>query len=453
MLKKKGKIRAFFSSPLRQFVISFILLIASGTALLLLPWSTINGISITDALFTSTSAVCVTGLIVLDTAVDFTFFGQTVFLLLIQFGGFGIMTFSIAIFSFFGSGFSIKWRFTFGSIYNDLQTIPVGAILKRIILYTLTIEAIVAVILFTRFIKHFDIKTALWHSVFHAVSAFCNAGFSTFTNSLMDFRNDPIVNLTVMGAIISGGLGFIVLTEIIRIEKKSKDNTFKKFSLHSKIVLFTSFILIVTGAILILALEWSHYINNDTFTDKLLISFFQSITCRTAGFNTVEISALRESTLTVMMLLMFIGGSPGSMAGGIKVTTFAVVFGVILAKFKGKNEIVFWHRRISDKLIAKSTTLVILSFTVIYISTIVLLSLHSFDLQNSFLSVLFEVISAFSTVGLSTGITSSIPDDGKILIALIMFTGRIGLLAIITAITADNKSAPYSTAEENIMIG
>lgn len=453
MLKKKGKIRAFFSSPLRQFVISFILLIASGTALLLLPWSTINGISITDALFTSTSAVCVTGLIVLDTAVDFTFFGQTVILLLIQFGGFGIMTFSIAIFSFFGSGFSIKWRFTFGSIYNDLQTIPVGAILKRIILYTLTIEAIVAVILFTRFIKHFDIKTALWHSVFHAVSAFCNAGFSTFTNSLMDFRNDPIVNLTVMGAIISGGLGFIVLTEIIRIEKKSKENTFKKFSLHSKIVLFTSFILIVTGAILILALEWSHYINNDTFTDKLLISFFQSITCRTAGFNTVEISALRESTLTVMMLLMFIGGSPGSMAGGIKVTTFAVVFGVILAKFKGKNEIVFWHRRISDKLIAKSTTLVILSFTVIYISTIVLLSLHSFDLQNSFLSVLFEVISAFSTVGLSTGITSSIPDDGKILIALIMFTGRIGLLAIITAITADNKSATYSTAEENIMIG
>jgi len=453
MLKKQGKIRTFFRSPLRQFVISFIGLITAGTVLLLLPWSTIEGISVIDALFTSTSAVCVTGLIVLDTASDFTFFGQSVILMLIQFGGFGIMTFSIAIFSFFGSGFSIKWRFTFGSIYNNLQTIPVGAILKRIIIYTLTIETIIAAILFTRFIKHFDFKTALWHSIFHSISAFCNAGFSTFSNSLMDFKSDPIVNLTIMGAVISGGLGFIVLTEIISTEKRKKERTFKKFSLHSKIVLFTTFILIITGAILILALEWSHSINKDPFSTKLLISFFQSITCRTAGFNTVEISALRESTLTVMMLLMFIGGSPGSMAGGIKVTTFAVISGVILAKFKKKNEIVFWHRRISDELITKSTTLVILSFTVIYISTIILLSLHSFDLHNSFLSVLFEVISAFSTVGLSNGITSSIPDDGKILISLIMFTGRIGLLAIITAITADNKSTPYVTAEENIMIG
>ncbi len=452
MYKINHKIKSYFSSPLRQFVASFIALIFSGTALLLLPWSTVQNISLIDAFFTSTSAVCVTGLIVLDTAKDFTLFGQCVILILIQLGGFGIMTFSIAIFSFFGSGFSIKWKFTFGSIYNDMQTIPVGAVLKRIILYTLTIESVAAVILFSRFIKDFDIKNALWHSIFHAVSAFCNAGFSTFSSSLMDYRDDPVINITVMITVILGGLGFIVLTELIRTEKR-RENIFKKFTLHSKIVLFTTFSLIISGAVIILILEWSHSIKGDPLDVKLLVSFFQSVTCRTAGFNTVDISRLRESTLTVMMLLMFIGGAPGSMAGGVKVTTFAVITGIILSKFKGKKEIVFWHRAISEEIIQKSTTLVILAFTVIYISTIILLSLHSFDLHNSFLSVIFEIISAFGTVGLSTGITPSIPEEGKILITLVMFTGRIGIYAIITAITANIKPALFSTAEENIMIG
>lgn len=449
MLKK---IKIFFKSPLRQFVASFIALIISGAALLLLPWSTVHGISAIDALFTSTSAVCVTGLIVLDTAKDFTFFGQGIILMLIQLGGFGIMTFSIAIFSFFGSGFSIKWKFTFGAIYNEMQVIPVTAVLKRIILYTITIEAAAAVILFTRFIRDFELKEALWHSVFHAVSAFCNAGFSTFSSSLMDYRGDPVINITVMITVILGGIGFIVLTELIRTERR-RDNLFKRFTLHSKIVLFTTLALIISGAILILILEWSHSIKGDPLNTKLLISFFQSVTCRTAGFNTVDISTLRESTLTVMMLLMFIGGAPGSMAGGIKVTTFAVITGIILSKFKGKNEIVFWRRGISEEIIHKSTTLVILAFAVIYISTIVLLSIHSFDLYNSFLSVIFEIISAFGTVGLSTGITSSIPEDGKILLSLVMFTGRIGIYAIITSITADIKPSLFRTAEENIMIG
>jgi trk system potassium uptake protein TrkH len=268
----------------------------------------------------------------------------------------------------------------------------------------------------------------------------------------MDYKDDPLINITIMITVILGGLGFIVLTELIRT-KKRKENIFKRFTLHSKIVLFTTFILIVSGAVIILILEWSHSIKGDPLNVKLLVSFFQSVTCRTAGFNTVDISGLRESTLTVMMLLMFIGGAPGSMAGGIKVTTFAVITGIILSKFKGKKEIVFWHRGIGEEIIHKSTTLVILAFTVIYISTIILLSLHSFDLHNSFLSVIFEIISAFSTVGLSTGITPSIPEDGKILISLVMFTGRIGIYAIITAITAGIKPALYKTAEENIMIG
>lgn len=438
---------------MQQFVASFVILILTGALLLKLPAATVKGISFIDALFTSTSAVCVTGLIVLDTGRDFTFIGQVIIIMLIQLGGLGIMTFTIGIFSMFGGTFSLKWRFAFGEIYNDVAIIPTKQILKKILIYTFTIEFTIAAILFTQFIERFGIIESLWLSAFHSISAFCNAGFSPFSDNLVSYQDNPVVVLAICTDIVLGGLGFIVLTELANIKVKRKKPFFDQFSLHSKIVLVSTAVLIFGGAFLFLGLEWNYIIKGKTFDTKLLISLFQSITCRTAGFNTVDIGALRDSTLSVMMLLMFIGGSPGSIAGGIKTTTFAVISGMVISKFRGKKQVIFWNRAINEDIINKSMALVILSFIFIYASTITILSVHSFDEKNSFLQVIFEVISAFGTVGLSTGITPHFPDLSKLLLSLVMLVGRVGPFAIITAITVNRKIADIEIADENIMIG
>lgn len=440
-------------SPVQQFIASFLILILAGSLLLKLPTATVHGISFIDALFTSTSAVCVTGLIVLDTAKDFTFTGQAIILILIQFGGLGIMTFTIGIFSMFGGSFSLKWRFAFGEIYNEVAIIPPSQILKKIILYTATVESVTAVILYSQFIKKYNITDSIWHSVFHSVSAFCNAGFSTFTDSLISYQSNPVVILSISFNIILGGIGFIVLTELVNFKILKKKKIFRQFSLHTKIVITTTIILIIAGTLLFFLLEWGFIIKGNTLPEKILTSFFQSVTCRTAGFNSVDIGSLRHSTLAVMMLLMFIGGSPGSIAGGIKTTTTAVIAGMIVSKFKGNKQVIFSNRSISEDIINKSMALVILAFIFIYASTIILLSIHSFDDKNSFLQVIFEVISAFGTVGLSTGITPQFPDPGKLLLSLVMFVGRVGPFAIITALTVSKKRIDIETAEENIMIG
>ncbi len=440
-------------SPIRQLVTSFLILIFIGALLLKLPFSTVNGIAFVDALFTSTSAVCVTGLVVLDTAKEFTFTGQFIIMCLIQLGGFGIMTFSIGVFAMFSGDMSIKWRFAFDSIYNEVTIIPPAEILKKILIYTFTIESFIASILFTEFIQKMPLGDALWASVFHAVSAFCNAGFSTFSDNLISYQDNVVVILAISTAIVLGGIGFLVLTELTKMKFSRKNKFFRQFSLHSKIVLFVTGILIFSGALLFLILEWNFIIKDMPLKTKLLTSIMQSITCRTAGFNSVDIGLLRESTLGIMMTLMFIGGSPGSIAGGIKTTTFAVIIGLLISKIKGKKQVVFWNRSISEDAVNRSMTLFVLAFVFIYISTIFLLSFHSFDSNNSFLQVVFEVVSAFGTVGLSTGITSRFSYDGKILLAIIMFVGRVGPFALISAITENIKTADYEIADENIMIG
>lgn len=449
MNKKKQK----HYLPIRQLVVSFLVLIFSGVFLLKLPSATVNGISFIDAFFTSTSAVCVTGLIVLDTAKDFTFFGQAVILSLIQLGGLGIMTFSIGVFAMFKGEMSLKWHFTFDSIYNEIIEITPSNILKKILVYTFTIESIIAAVLFSEFIKVLNFRDALWSSIFHAVSAFCNAGFSTFSDSLIKFHNNAVVVCAVCTAIILGGIGFIVLMELSRVRLNKKSKFFRKFSLHSKLVLSVSAILIITGAGLFLILEWNNIISNAPLKTKFLVSIFQSITCRTAGFNTVDIGLLRESTLAVMMILMFIGGSPGSIAGGIKTTTFAVISGLLISKLRGERQVVFWNRSVNTETINKSMTLFIIAIFFIYTSAIILLSFRSFDAENSFLQVVFEVISAFGTVGLSTGITPKFTFEGKLLLSFVMFVGRVGPFALITAITGNIKRADIEIADENIMIG
>lgn len=439
--------------PVQQFVASFLFLIFTGALLLKLPASTVKGISFIDALFTSTSAVCVTGLAVLDTGKDFTLLGQVILLILIQLGGLGIMTFSIGIFSIFGGSFSLKWRFAFNEIYNDVTIIPPAQILKKILIYTSVIELTTALILFTQFVRKFSIQDSAWLSIFHSISAFCNAGFSTFSDSLVAYQGNPIVISVISINIVLGGLGFLVLTELANIQIKKNKSLFKQFTMHTKIVLVTTAILIAAGALLFIFLEWNNIINEMSPGRKILVSIFQSLTCRTAGFNTVDIGALRHSTLSVMMLLMFIGGSPGSMAGGIKTTTVAVISGIVISKIRRQKQIVFWNRAVNEEVINRSMLLVILCFIFIYSSTIILLSIQSFDMDNSFLKVMFEVISAFATVGLSTGITSQFPDVSKLLLSAVMFIGRVGVFAIITTLTARKGIADIEIADENIMVG
>lgn len=440
-------------SPIQKILLSFLFLIMTGTVLLLLPASTCDGISLIDAIFTSTSAVCVTGLIVLDTAKDFSLFGQVVILILIQFGGLGIMTFSIAILSILGGNLSIKWRFTLQSVYSDISTLPFRQILTRIVIYTLIIEITAAIILFTQFIQYFPLPLAIWHSVFHAVSSFCNAGFSTFSSSLMDFQHNPVIVLTVAFAVIFGGLGFLVLTELTSPVTTGIKNFWRNLSIHTRFVLVITVILILSGMFLFLAMEWTGTLAGMTFPQKLLTSFFQSVTCRTAGFNTVDIGQLRENTLFMMIALMFVGGSPGSIAGGIKTTTIGIIFMLIVSRFRGNREVTIWERSPGRDTIERSTTLIILSFLFISICTFFMLSVTSLHVEHSFLSIMFEVVSAFGTVGLSTGVTPLTTSIGRLLICLVMFVGRLGPLTLILALTSHKKQINIQYPEEQIMIG
>jgi len=440
-------------SPIQKVLLSFIALILFGSVLLLLPVSTHHGITFVDALFTSTSAVCVTGLIVRDTPVDFTVFGISIILLLIQFGGLGIMTFSLGLLSMFANNLSLKWRFTFQGLYSDFRAIPIRSLLKRIVLYTFIIESVIAAVLFTQFIRDFSFLPALGHAVFHAVSAFCNAGFSTFSDSLIGYGNNPLVILPVSMGVILGGLGFIVLYELRRYPFLRNSSWNSRLSLHSRFVLIITAILILSGTAGFLVLEWNYSLRTMPIWERIQASFFQSITCRTAGFNTVDISLLRQNTLYMMIVLMFIGGSPGSIAGGIKTTTVGVMAMLIYSKFKGARQIVLWNRGLDHDTVDRCTTLIILSMVFVIIASFAVLTIHDFDIHNSFLSAVFEVVSAFGTVGLTMGATGHLSQEGKILICIVMFIGRLGPLTLIMALTSMKKDINIEYPEEHIMIG
>lgn len=439
--------------PLQKVILSFIALILAGSGLLMIPISTTHGISFVDALFTSTSAVCVTGLTVLDTANDFTLFGKIVIVLLIQFGGLGIMTFSIAILSFMGGNYSMKWRFTFESMYSEGNRIPIRSLLKRILLYTVFIELTIACVLFTSFIRKFPPVDAIGHALFHSVSAFCNAGFSTFSDNLMGYSSDYIVTGAVSLDVILGGLGFLVLSEMARTRHNKGKNLFMQYSLHTRIVLIMTAVLLVYGTLTILALEWNYVLRDFTVAEKIMNAFFQSMTCRTAGFNTIDIGALRGSTLFAMVSLMFIGGSPGSIAGGVKTTTIAVVLGVVISRISKKSQVVFWERALDSDTINGSMTLIILAGLFVSFATFVLLFTYSFDIHHTFITGLFEVTSAFGTVGLSTGITAKLHDLGKLLLVVVMFVGRLGPFALIAGLTTGRSEQHLEYPEEHIMIG
>lgn len=448
--------RRLFQAPNELLLIlSFFVLIVIGTGLLLIPAATKSGqISFVDALFTATSATCVTGLIVVDTGSYFSFFGQAVILSLIQLGGLGMVTISSFFAILLGKKMPLKQRYIVRKTHDSLDPREFRHVVKRIVVFALSLEAIAASLLFLSWRHDFPLGEALWQATFHAVSAFCNAGFSLFHDSLLRFQSDWGVNLVFLTLIFLGGIGFLVIYDC---EKKLFYGG--KLSLHSKLVLYTSLVLIAMSVALFLGLEWNNALRDFSWSDRLLIALFQSVTPRTAGFNTIDYGSLTSSTLIVTLLLMFVGGSPGSTAGGIKTTTFAVFLFTGLNRFQGRVVTNVLKRTVPERIVNESISIVLIS--------IAILILFNFGLQltetgsiphtqapESFLQTNFEVVSAFGTVGLSTGVTSDLSEFGKLQIILLMFVGRLGPLSIAVAMARRyQKRVHYEYYKENVMVG
>lgn len=406
-----------------------------------------------DALFTATSAVCVTGLSPIDVGKELSLTGQLITMVLFQVGGLGIITFSIILFALMGRGISFKGREIAQSTFLHTPRGDFYVILKKVIRYSFVIEAIGAVALFLRFVQDFPAGKAFYHAVFNAVSAFNNAGFSLFSDSLMSYQSDITVNLTVMGLIIMGGIGFIVQHEVLaRLQGLEK-----RLSLHTKIVLITTAVLIIIGAVCFYFMEMNNVLKGAGFKTALLSSLFQSVTSRTAGFNTVDIGALTNSTILIIMILMFIGASPGSTGGGIKTTSFSLLLLFIYNRIKGNANVNIGNRTIPPELIEKTIYIIFASaFCICLITSIILLSGNSTPSsmvnRSQFVEYLFETVSAFGTVGLSMNLTPRLNDIQKYAVIFMMFAGRVGPLTLAFAWYSSRRRG-LTYAEEAVMVG
>lgn len=417
----------------------------------MLPFSATSGhISFVDALFTSTSAVCVTGLIVQDTPTYFTLTGQIIILVLIQLGGLGIMTFSTMILLVAGRKIAVTDRILVQEGFLPGAPRDFRSLVKSIFFFTFSIEFIGFLFLFLRFQKDLPLLKALYSSLFHAVSAFCNAGFSVFSNSLMSYRGDILVNLTVVFLIILGGLGFLVIHEAVRAIANLFKGVKVQISLHSKLVLLVTVVLIIGSYLLFFLLEAGNSMKNFSLKEKILASLFQVVTPRTAGFSTMDLTALSTTTVLVMILLMFIGASPGSTGGGVKTSTFGVVLAFIKSKIAARESINIFYRTIPQENVVKAFTVISLALSLIFISSFLVLASQPAMLMKE---VFFEVFSAFGTVGLSLGVTSSLSPLSKVAIVLTMYAGRIGPLTLLYAFSRRKALGKFEYVEERVMIG
>jgi len=447
--------------PTQILVMSFGTAVLSGTLLLWLPLASAEEpLSLVDALFTATSAVCVTGLTVVDTGTHFSLFGQLVILALIQLGGLGIMTLGTFFIAALGGRLSWQNRDLITQTISRDTRYDLWQLLKSVLLLTMTVEAIGAALLAIRFLTNMSLPTALYHSVFHSVSAFCNAGFSLNANSFESYVSDWIVNLTLIGLIIVGGLGFVVLLDLRRLVQRNDglSHAERRLSFHSRLTLSFTGALVLTGVVLFIGLEWTDTLTGLRWPDKLLASLFQSVTSRTAGFNTVPIGFTSNATLFLLIILMFIGGAPGSCAGGVKVTTFGVLFSLAINRIRGRQDAVIFRRRISEKSVTESMSILTLGITVLVVFTFLLLAIEvgtkSFSYtQGTFIQLFFEAVSAFGTVGLSTGITPELSVAGRLLVTLLMFIGRLGPLTIAVAVARRMQRPVFRYPEKQVMVG
>lgn len=436
-------------TPSRVLVFGFALVIMLGALLLTLPQATQDGLGLPflNATFTSTSAVCVTGLVVVDTATTFTLFGQWVILLLIQVGGLGFMTFATLFAMILRKRITLKERLLLQEALNQVSVEGIVRLTKSVLQISFAIEAIGALILTLRWYSEFGWSKALYYGVFHSVSAFNNAGFDLMGNfsSLTAFVGDPIINITIMLLIICGGLGFLVLADLLAYRKK--------FRLHTKIVLKVSGVLILLGAAFILIMEFSNpkTLGPLPIGTKVLAAFFQSVSPRTAGFNTIDLASMYDTTLLSMIVFMFIGASPGGTGGGIKTTTFIAIVLSVLSTYRSDPHVVLEGRTIPKDVIQKALAITTSAAFLIFL----IISIISLTEKVDLLTVLFEVTSAFGTVGLSLGLTPTLSIVGKMAIILTMFIGRVGplTLAFVLSQKKSNQAAHIKYPEERIMIG
>lgn len=443
-------------SPYSILIYSFVLIIIIGTALLTLPVFSIPGIkvSVIDSLFITTSAVTVTGLVAEDINTTFNVFGKTILIILVQLGGLGIMTFSSLIVLFVTRKIDYTAKKVIQTDLNYNTLFNIQAYIKNLIKIIFLIEFIGAVCLFFVFIKRFSFLKAVYYSIFHSISAFCNTGFSLFPYSLVEYQTDRAMNIIIPVLIILGSFGFSALTNFsLFFNKKLKNKNRKiKMGLTASLSIIMSIILIISGAALTFVIEIfnPHTLQSFPLPDKIIISFFQSVSVRTAGFQTLNLIDMKKATLSLYMILMFIGASPGSTGGGIKTTTVAVIALGIVSVLRNKKEIEIKKRRISWSVYNKAVTLIFIS--IIYITfTVSILSL--FEKDHKFISLLFEVISAFGTAGLSLDLTPTLSNPSKLLISLTMFIGRVGPFTVAMAISTYNrKKGTYTYPKENVQL-
>ncbi len=438
-------------NQVQYIALGFFFIILAGSLILTLPIASQSGewTPFLDSMFTATSATCVTGLVVYDTFTHWNVFGQLVILLLIQIGGLGFIT--------VGVGFSMAFRRRIGLRQRDLlkesiNAMEIGGIVKlsrKIFIGTALCEGVGALLLATRFIPEFGLVKGIYYSIFHAISAFCNAGFDLMGGqqpyaSFTAYATDPVINITLMLLIIVGGLGFVVWSDVV-----SKRFRWKNYSLHTKMVISVTLLLIFGGALLLFLFEQGGTISGMSTGDQILASLFGSVTARTAGFNTVDTGALQPESKLLTIALMFIGGSPGSTAGGVKTTTIAVILIYVVSNLRGESGCNVFHRRIGDEVIKRASMVFCLNLFLGLTSVTLILATSNLHMSD----VLFEVYSAISTVGMTTGITRDLNVVGRIVIIILMYCGRIGSMTFALSLVAKPEAKGLSLPEEKITIG
>ncbi|WP_342549124.1 TrkH family potassium uptake protein [Paenibacillus sp. FSL P2-0089] len=434
----------------RIILLGFAVPIFLGTVLLALPISSSSGLSIgwLAALFTSTSAVCVTGLVVLDTGTDFSHFGQVIILLLIQIGGLGFMTFSVLIAVIMGKKIGLKERLLIQQSSNSVTTQGVVRLSLSIFLISFIVETTGAIVLALRWANELGTTRSIYYGIFHSVSAFNNAGFGLWPDSLSRYVGDPLVNIVISFLFIIGGIGFTVILDLYRKRR------WRDLSFHTKIVLITSGLLCMAGFLVIFAIE---LFNTKTFStlswsERTWAAYFQGVVTRTAGFNSIDIGAMLPASQFFMIFLMFVGASSGSTGGGIKTTTFAVLMLSIVSTIKGKTDVQLLKKRISQDIIFRALAVMTISLGVVLTATF-LLSITEYAHPKDFLALLFEATSAFGTVGMSMGITSELSPLGKCIIIITMYIGRLGPLTLALALAQKNVKQKYRYPEDKLLIG
>lgn len=449
--KKRLKNKNYYSSYPKLVVLSFLGLILTSTVLLMLPVSVKNGnVSFLDALFTATSAGCVTGLIVFDTFSKWTLFGQMVIICTIQIGGLGFITIMTMLTRFIKKRVSLKEKLLLRESVGTIYSGEMKSLVKTVLSGTILFEVLGAVILATQFIPQMGIKNGLYTSVFLSISAFCNAGFDIMGriepgSSLITVNDNPVILLTLSMLIIIGGIGFIVWDDIC----KRKAN-FKRYTVHTKLTLVTTAVFLIVSAILFAVFEWNNTFFDMPIWQKLLNAFFAGVTPRTAGFNSIPVADMSPVSKMITYALMFVGGSSGSTAGGIKTVTFAILVLCAISTLANKKDIEVFGRRITEDIIRKAAAIVSINFSAIFASSLIIMLLQP---QLGYTNIMFECISAIGTVGMTTGITSSLQTMPKIIIALLMFIGRITSLVFAFSIMYSHKNTNTRKPTGKIMIG